>query len=214
MVDREGLILRAVILAWATIGFALLEGIVSIAFGVSDESVSLAGFGIQSLIEVASSFLVLWRFRAEVGLHSELGESRERRATSLIGILFGVTAVIILAASVHQLFMHLSPETTLPGAIVSLLSSSAMLYLWLAKSQIGRTLQSPSVLADSACTLACLQISLILLGGSLLFVLAPSLWWVDSVAAIVLAGLIGREGWEMVDASRSEEFSGSCGCDH
>jgi divalent metal cation (Fe/Co/Zn/Cd) transporter len=55
---------------------------------------------------------------------------------------------------------------------------------------------------------------MVLLGGSLMYVLAPSLWWVDSVAAMVLALLIGREGWETIEASRREDFTGGCGCSH
>ena len=64
---KTSLIRRAIALSWFTIGYNLLEGAVSIAFGVSDESVALAGFGMDSLIEVASAALILWRFRSEAG---------------------------------------------------------------------------------------------------------------------------------------------------
>jgi len=63
---------RAILLSWFTIGYNLVEGFVSIAFGVGDESIALAGFGVDSLIEVASAVLILWRFRSEIGEKSAL----------------------------------------------------------------------------------------------------------------------------------------------
>ncbi len=73
-------------------------------------------------------------------------------------------------------------------------------------------LDSRALASDAACSLACMKLSSVLLAGSLLFILWPRLWWLDGAAAIVLAVLIGREGWEMVRASLDETFEGGCGC--
>ena len=67
---------------------------------------------------------------------------------------------------------------------------------------------------DAGCSLACFQLSAVLLVGSLVFWVAPALWWADAVAALVLAFFIGREGFETVRAARREDFSGGCGCSH
>jgi divalent metal cation (Fe/Co/Zn/Cd) transporter len=128
-------------------------------------------------------------------------------------MLFLLLAIGALAGGAIQLRQHSHPETTLPGLIVSALSLSFMFFLWKAKRNVGQALGSSTVMKDAACSLACIQLSVVLLAGSLLFMLVPSLWWADSVAAIVLSGLIAKEGWETIEAARSEDFAGGgCGC--
>ncbi len=205
---------RAVQLSWFTIGYNLLEGVVAIRFGISDESVALAGFGADSLIEVASAILVLWRFRGESGMSGKLSLERERRATYGIGGLFLLLAALSILASVVQLSSHSHPSTTLPGLLISVLSLSFMFYLWSAKKKVGNALQSTTVLSDAQCSLACIKLSFVLFAGSMLYWIAPSLWWADSVAAIGIACLIGAEGVGTIRHARSDDFSGGCcGCD-
>lgn len=203
---------RALLLAWVTIVYNVIEGAVAITFGVSDDSVALFGFGADSLIEVASASIVMWRFRGEAGRGPTINAQRERRATMAIGALFVVLAVVMATSSVAQLVAQAHPETTLPGLVISALSLSLMLFLWRAKLKAGRALASPTVLGDAGCTLACFKLSAVLFAGSLIFLIAPSLWWVDSVAAIVLGVLIAREGAETIQEARKPEFSGGCGC--
>ena len=206
------LIRAAIILSWITIAYNLLEGVVSISFGISDDSVALAGFGVDSLIEVASAFFVLWRFRSEAGLQAEVKLERERQSTLAIGILFLLLAVLTTAASLIQLKSGSHPETSLPGLVISTVSLSFMFWLWSAKRRLARTLDSSTMLKDADCSLACIKLSGVLFAGSLLFLSAPQLWWADSLAALVLALLIAKEGWETVRAARRPDFQGGCGC--
>ncbi len=203
---------RAILLSWFTIGYNFIEGIVAIAFGVEEASVALAGFGVDSFIEVASASLVLWRFRGEaIGVGGPPKE-RERRATFGIGGLFILLAALTVLASSLQLVQRAHPSSTLPGLIISGLSLSFMFALWTAKRTAGHALGSATVLKDADCSFACIKLSLILFAGSLVFWIAPELWWADSVAAVLLALLIGREGWETIQAARHPDFSGGCGC--
>ncbi len=87
-----------------------------------------------------------------------------------------------------------------------------MAALWRAKLRVGRALDSATVMADAACSRACMQLSAVLFAGSLLFLAAPRLWWADGVSALVLALLIAWEGLGMVRAARREDFDGGCGC--
>lgn len=206
------LVRRAIFLSWFTIGYNLLEGAVSIAFGVSDDSISLAGFGVDSLIEVASAVLILWRFRSEAHVGSEFSLERERKATLGIGILFLLLALITAGASVFQLRAGSHPATTVPGLVISALSLSFMFWLWSAKRRVAGQLDSASMMQDAACSLACIKLSVVLFAGSLLYVVAPSMWWADSAAALMIAFLIGKEGLVTVEAARHPEFSGGCGC--
>jgi len=199
---------RALWLSALTIGYNLLEGLVSMAFGWAGDSVALFGFGADSFIEVASAFLVLWR------LMDHADPKRERKATFGIGGLFVLLALGIAGGALWQLYTRVHPPTTLPGLVIALLSLSFMAFLWQAKRATARALDSATLAADAACSLACLQLSGVLFAGSLAFMLAPTLWWVDAAAALGLAILIAKEGVGMVRAARSQDFTGGCGCGH
>ncbi len=200
---------RALLLAWLTVGYNLLEGGVSIAFGVAEESVALWGFGLDSLVEVGSALVVLWRLRGDLQARAT---ERERRATRVIGALFLLLAASVTAGSVHQLAAREHPDTTLPGLVIAALSLSFMVFLWRAKLRTARALDSATLRSDAACSLACIQLSAVLFLGSLLFLAVPALWWADAVAGLALAGLIAREGWEGIRAARHPDFTGGCGC--
>ncbi|MDP3541752.1 MAG: heavy metal transporter [Elusimicrobiota bacterium] len=206
------LIERALLLSWFTIAYNLVEGAVSVYFGVSDDSMALAGFGADSFIEVFSAALVLWRFRAEAGVGAGLAVERERRATLGIGILFVLLAGGAAAGALAQLRAGGRPETTVPGLVIAAASLSFMFYLWRAKREVAKGLDSCTVLKDADCSLACIKLSVVLLAGSLLFMAAPALWWSDAAAALVLAVLIAREGVLIIRAARKPEFAGGCGC--
>ncbi|MCM2279020.1 MAG: cation transporter [Oligoflexia bacterium] len=204
---------RVIRLSWFTIFYNLLEGLVSIGFGVEDESIALAGFGGDSLIEVASAFFVLWRFRGEAGLGHGLSLSRERSATRGIGGLFLVLGFLTAAISLSNLYRGVRPETTLPGIVISCISLSFMFALWRAKKAAALMLDSRTVAQDAACSLACIQLSFVLLAGSAVYQFAPGLGWVDAVAALVISGFILREGVEAVRSANRPEFNGGCcGC--
>lgn len=199
---------RALWLAGLTITYNLIEGLVSMAFGWADDSIALFGFGADSFIEVASALLVLWQLLGHGNLQ------RERKATWNIGRLFLILAVGIGGGALLQLTAQRHPPTTVPGLVISAVSLACMAFLWRAKLKAAQALDSATLAADAACSLACIQLSVVLFAGSLLFLLAPAAWWVDAVAALALALLIGREGFGMVRAARSASFTGGCGCGH
>lgn len=199
---------RALWLAGLTIAYNLVEGLVSMAFGWADDSVALFGFGADSFIEVASALLVLWKLLDHGNLE------RERKATRGIGRLFLFLALGIAGGAVLQLTARTHPPTTVPGLVISALSLGFMVFLWRAKLRTAQALDSATVAADAACSRACIQLSVVLFAGSLVFLLAPALWWVDAAAALGLAVLIGREGLGMIRAAKSACFTGGCGCGH
>ncbi|CCQ89625.1 Cation efflux protein [Nitrospina gracilis 3/211] len=201
---------KAVWLAWFTIGFNLLEGLVSVAFGVEEESFALLGFGLDSFIEVFSATLVLWRFRGEQGLDAALSLKKERTATLGIGILFLLLGVGTILASSLQWASQARPFTTLPGLLIASVSLSFMFYLWRAKVRVARELDSATMMKDARCSLACIELSAVLFAGSLLFMVSPALWWADSLSAILIGCLILYEGVNTVRAARHDDFSGGC----
>jgi divalent metal cation (Fe/Co/Zn/Cd) transporter len=191
-----------------TIAYNLAEGLVSMAFGWADDSIALFGFGADSFIEVASALLVLWKLLDHGNLEGE------RKATRGIGWLFLFLAAGIAGGAILQLTARRHPPTTVPGLVISALSLSFMMFLWRAKLRAATALDSATLEADATCSLACIQLSMVLFAGSLIFLIAPALWWVDAAAALGLALLIGREGIGMIRAAQSEGFTGGCGCGH
>lgn len=203
---------RAIRLSWFTVFYNIVEGLVSVYFGLEKDSIALAGFGADSFIEVASAAVVLWRFKGEAGLSAPLAIANERTATRIIGWLFVLLAAGTIAGSALKLSQHGSPDTTIPGVVISLLSLSFMFYLWSAKKKVARALNSATVDKDADCSLACIKLSAVLLAGSVFYSLTPLFWWVDSAAALVIALLIGSEGIGTIRAAGRENFSGGCGC--
>lgn len=206
---REAWIRYAKALAAFTIAYNFVEGLVSMGFGWSDDSIALFGFGADSFIEVFSALLVLWRLRGGDGCEAL---ERERKTTKGIGTLFLALAAGIVGGSLLQLAGRRHPETTVPGLAVAALSLGFMFFLWREKRVAATALDSRALEGDAACSLACIQLSAILFTGSLLFWLWPKLWWVDASAALALALLIAKEGWEMRRAAAREDFDGGCGC--
>lgn len=200
---------RAWLLAWFTVAYNLVEGGVSIWFGVGDDSVALWGFGFDSLVEVASALVVMARLRQGFAARAT---AAERRATGAIGWLFLLLATVVAVGAAFQLGGRRHPPTTLPGLVISALSLAFMGFLWRAKVATAKALDSAALRGDAACSLACIQLSGVLFGGSLLFLLSPRLWWVDGAAALGLALLIAKEGRGMVQAARRADFGGGCGC--
>lgn len=190
-------------LAFFTVAYNIIEGLVSIYFGLEKESISLLGFGLDSFIEVASAFIVLLKLKS---MNPENNLKHERRATFAIGVLFIILSLSVFGNSTYQLVNHGHPDTTIPGVIVSVLSLSFMLFLWRKKREIGIKMNSSTVMADAQCSLACIKLSAVLFIGSAVYWLVPALWWIDSVAAIVIGLFIIREGWELIENSRKEDF--------
>ncbi len=192
---------RVRLLSVFTIVYNLVEGIVSVYFGVNESSSSLVAFGSDSFIETISAAVVLWHFNKE--------NRDETTALKLIAGLFFVLGALTLIGAGLQLCSGIHPQTTVPGIIISLVSLSFMYFLYSAKKQTGEALQSETVLKDAACSLACIQLSIVLFIGSVLCQWLPSLWWVDAAAAIVIAYYIFKEGRETYLSDKGEDC---CGC--
>jgi divalent metal cation (Fe/Co/Zn/Cd) transporter len=196
---------RARWLAGFTVGWNVLEGVVAISFGIADESVALLGFGMDSWVEVGAAAMVLWRLRGG-------DRKREKKAAAVIAVLLGILATTTVIASGLQLYSGSHPETTWPGVVIAGVSLSFMGVLWKTKSKVAEALNDTALRADAACSRGCLELSVVLLAGSLIYAIAPTLWWVDSVAAVGLAILIGREGLGTWRASQKPEAVGCGGC--
>lgn len=203
---------RARLLAWFTIGYNLIEGVVGIGFGLADESLALLGFGIDSCIEMASALFVLWRLGAELS-GQERQAQRERRAGIAVAALLVLLGVGTIIGSGWLLWTRQHPESTLAGGIIAAVSLSFMFWFWRAKLAAAAALGSATLRQDAACALGCIALSVTLFIGSILYTVAPQLWWADAVAAMIIAALIAREGIGGLRAIVAGRADG-CGCGH
>jgi divalent metal cation (Fe/Co/Zn/Cd) transporter len=197
-------------LALITIFYNIAEGAVSVFFGFEDESMSLFGFGLDSFVEVVSG-IGIWhmvhRIRQSGG---EDPDRFEKRALRITGWAFYVLTAGLAITSVVDLFRGHKPESTFWGIIVSIISIVSMAMLIRAKTKVGKQLNSAAILADAACTRACLQLSVVLLIASAGYRLT-GIGGLDSLGALVIGGLCFREGREALEKARAESFACACG---
>ena len=154
---------------------------------------ALEGFGFDSLIEVTSGAVLLWR------LHADVDEARRERVEAislrLVGVCFMVLAAYVTYDSVRSLIKREAPEESLVGIILAAVSLVIMPLLVRAKRKVARAINSGALMADSKQTELCTYLSAFLLGGLLLNALF-GWWWADPVAALIMVLIIVKEGIE------------------
>jgi divalent metal cation (Fe/Co/Zn/Cd) transporter len=194
-----------------TVLYNLGEGIVSMAFGVHDETLALFGFGVDSFIEVMSGLGIVAMI-LRIWKSPDMPKSVfEKTALQITGTSFYLLALGLFATALLNLYLGHKPETTLAGVIISLISIATMWALVSAKIHVGQRLNSAPILADANCTKVCIYMSLVLLVASLLYHLT-GIGYADSLGALGLVYFSVQEGREAFAKAKGME---SCGCgDH
>jgi divalent metal cation (Fe/Co/Zn/Cd) transporter len=195
-------------LAWITILYNIAEGLISIFFGLSDESLALFGFGVDSFVEVISGLGIWHMVRRMRQNGSEAPDRFERAALKTTGTSFYILSAGLLVTSVANVYGGSRPETTLWGIIVSSVSILTMWLLMYYKLKIGRQFKSPALIADAYCTKTCLYLSIVLLIASLGYELT-GMGMMDSAGALVIAFLSFHEGREAFEKAKGIL---ACGC--
>jgi divalent metal cation (Fe/Co/Zn/Cd) transporter len=202
---RAAAIHRGLSLEYFTVTWNLAEAAVALVCGAVAGSIALIGFGLDSLIEVSSGGILLWRLHAD--RDEERRERVERNALKLVGLSLLLLATYVAGDSVVSLFRHEAPERSLPGIALAIASLIAMPLLARAKRRVASALGSSALQADSRQTDICAYLSAILLLGLLLNA-AFAWWWADPVAGLVMVPLIAYEGSE---ALRGKTCCRACG---
>src|SRR5438094_10119569 len=171
-----------------SIGWTGLESIVGIIAGVIAGSVALISFGIDSVIEVASSLVLVWRLS-----DASVTEDREAFAHRLVGVCFLALAAYVSFEGVKDLLAHSTPRVNYFGIIYAAACVIVMPLLARAKRRVAARLNSHALHADSHQSDICAYLSVILLLGLALNAL-PGWWWADPIAALCMLPIIIREG--------------------
>ncbi len=196
-------------LALITIAYNIVEGSVSVFFGVEDGSMALFGFGIDSFVEVISGIGIWHMVRRIRNDGSEKPDRFEQTALKITGGGFYALTIGLSIVAAGNLYRGHKPDTTFWGIVISLISIAAMWLLIHYKVKVGNQLNSEAILADAACTRACLQLSIVLLITSVGYELTH-IGGIDSVGTFIIAVLCYREGKEAFKKAKAKSFA--CGC--
>jgi len=181
----------------------IIEMAVSIGAGISAGSILLTAFGIDSLIEVVSSGILLWRLRVESqGGDVDRVEQAEHRAAWIVAITLGMLCVYVFVYAVYGLIVRSKPETTLLGIGISAAAVLIMPYLAVVKRRISSRIQSEALAGDAIESITCAYMA-----GTVLIGLALNAlfgwWWAENLAALLFLIWLVRETLETFEAARS-----------
>jgi divalent metal cation (Fe/Co/Zn/Cd) transporter len=182
---------RVRLLVGATITYNVIEAGVALVAGTVASSAALIGFGLDSVIEVASAAAVAWQFSGADPA------TRERTALRVIAVSFFGLAAYVTVEALRSLFGAAEAAPSTVGIVLAAVSLVVMPFLSYAQRRTGRELGSASAVADSKQTLLCTYLSGVLLLGLVLNSLFG--WsWADPVVALFIAAVAvteGREAW-------------------
>jgi divalent metal cation (Fe/Co/Zn/Cd) transporter len=189
--ERDRLAARVRALAWAGNAWHLIEFAVALSAGAAASSSALVGFGLDSLIEVLASSVIIWRF----GRSRRESATAERRAQHLVALSFFVLAGYVLVDTLWTVAGGRHPQVSWPGIALAAFTAVTMPLLAIAKRRAGRRLASAATVSEGSQNMLCAYLSVALLVG-LGANAAFGAWWADSLAALLIAGVAAREGIE------------------
>ncbi len=191
---NNSLLQRGLRLEYMTLGWNVIGTAVVIIAAVLARSVALAGFGIDSLIEIFASLIVVWQLKGA-------GQEREHRALRLISVAFFALVIYVLTQSGRTLLLQIHPETSPIGILWLAATLIAMLLLSWGKHRTGRLLNNPVLLTEARVTLVDAYLAAAVLVGLVLNSVA-GWWWADPFAGLVIVYYGCREGWHAWQESK------------
>ncbi|MGC0314686.1 cation transporter [Kitasatospora acidiphila] len=188
-ISRQALLRRGFFLEYATLGWNVVGIAVLAVAAISARSVALAGFGLDSLIEIGASTVVIWEL-------SGTGQARQERALRLIGIGFALLALYLLVQSTVVLVIGFHPHHSTLGIAWTAVTALVMFALAAGKARTGAALDNPVLKTEGRVTLIDgILAAAVLLGLALNA--AAGWWWADPLAGYVLVYYAVREAKEI-----------------
>jgi divalent metal cation (Fe/Co/Zn/Cd) transporter len=203
--ERTALIQRAFRLEWLTVAWMVIEALVAIGSGVIAGSLTLTAFGLDSVIELISAGVLIWRLMDELRRGEEFSKRIERIATRTGGALLFVLATYIVLGAAWSLWAHHGGEFSVPGLLVAAVAMPIMYVLARRKLDVARQLGSRAMRADAIESLTCGWLSLVVVVGLVANRLLAA-WWVDAVTSLGIVWFVvkeAREAWSGEDCCPS-----------
>ena len=200
----EKLYKKALHLEYFTVIYNILEAVASIIAGGIANSIALVGFGMDSIVESLSGFVLIWRLRKHGTLSPAEEEKIEHKASIFVGITFFILGAYVLYESIMKIINREISDPSLPGIIIAVLSLIIMPVLAWKKYRLGKTLNLPSLVADSKETLVCSFLSAALLAG-----LGARYFFeihlADPIVGLIIVVFLFREGYELIFEEEEDE---------
>ena len=178
---RAGFVLEGITLGWNVVGIVVLA-----ITAIAARSVALAGFGLDSFIEIGASTVVLWEL-------SGTGEERQRTALRIIGAGFIALAVYLAVQSTYVLAAGHHPKHSVAGIVWTALTAAVMFGLALGKARVGRALDNPVLRTEGRVTMVDAFLATAVLVGLALNA-GLGWWWADPLAGYVILFYGLKEG--------------------
>ncbi|MFO8235507.1 MAG: cation transporter [Bacteroidales bacterium] len=198
----------ALTLSIITIVYNVVEGLISVYFGMQDDTLALLGFGVDSFVEVISGLGIahmIWRMKFG---NPDYHDKFERQALRITGFAFYLLTIGLVSGAIVNFIENNQPHTTTVGIIISSISILTMFFLMHYKLKIGRLLGSDAIIADANCTKSCFYLSFILLISSGLYEIFQ-IGYIDTIGSLGIAIFAFNEGRESFEKAKSGKF-GCC----
>ncbi len=195
--DCDAFVRDAFRLEWLTIAWMTVEAGVAIASGWIAGSLVLTAFGLDSVIELASAGVLMWRLSIELRHGRAFSERAERLASRIGGALLFALAAFVTVAAVWRFWTGRGEEFSWPGFVVALAAIPSMRYLATRKIAIAERIGSRALRADAMEAVTCGWLSFVVV-ISLAAQWAFGVWWIDGVGSLAIIWFLiqeGREAW-------------------
>src|SRR5215469_96809 len=192
MEKRAELIARAFRLEWITAGWMLAEAAIAIGSGLAAQSLTLIVFGADSVIELLSAALLLWRLGVELRQRETFSETTERTAGRAGAALLAALTIYVMSSAAWSLWHGRGQEFSAVGLALAVLAIPIMAVLATANRRLAKAGGSAALRADAAESVACLYLSGVVVIG-LLAQWAIGAWWIDGVSALALTPFLIKE---------------------
>lgn len=201
---REPFVRQGLRLEYLTLGWEAIEAAVALAAASASGSVALLGFGIDSVAELASATILVWRLKSEQRGRGVADLERiDRRARRMVGASLFVLAGYVTFDAITALLAGTKPGSSIAGIAITAIAMLVMWWLGRAKRSAASSLSSGALFSDAFQATACFWLCLITLTG-LALNMALGWWWADPAAALAMVYFITREG---LAAWRGDECS-------
>ncbi len=193
--ERKQFVRTAIQIELLSLVWIALEASLGMVAAIASGALSVSTFSVDSAIELISGIVVLIRFMAEVSLQGQIPARLERIASIFVGgCLLALAAWVSLRAG-QAAALRQAPQLNWLALVVAFGSSVVTPWLAVQKRKLGVLLHSSALIGDAACSMTCALMAWTLLAGLLLEQLHIG-WWVDPLAAVLIAGFVIREGFD------------------
>ena len=187
---RQAFRLEYLTLLWMTV-----EAAVGIGAGIAAGSLTLVAFGFDSVIELISAIVLVWRLTVELRHGQAFAENAERMASRIGGALLFALAVYVVGSAGWKLWLRQGAEFSLPGLVLSVAAIPIMYVLARGKLRLADALGSRALRTDAVESITCGWLAFVVV-AALIAQLAVDAWWIDAVASLAIVWFLVREGRE------------------